>query len=236
MSTIYLIRHGQASFGAKNYDRLSDMGVRQARILGEHLAGLGIFFDAVYFGEMDRQQKTAAQVLSAQAEKGLPVPDPILDKAFNEYDSEAVWDAQIRQLKKQEPDILAAIEKDPKDNRAFQKVFSRVVNRWVSGKHDSPGDVTWADFKHRVTQGLAGVMEHQGPSKRIGLFSSGGPICVALGMALELGDLKTIELSWQIINASVSVLQYGKGRTTLARFNDVSHLELTHDKTCLTYR
>lgn len=236
MSQIYLIRHGQASFGAENYDRLSDKGVTQARILGDHLAKLNISFDAIYYGQMDRQQKTAQQVMNAQREKGLPVPEPILDPAFNEYESDSVWESQIAQMMEKEPDILSEIEKDPHNNRAFQKVFSQVVHRWVSGKYDKPGDIVWKDFKNRVIKGLKALMDKEGRSKTIAVFSSGGPICVAVGMAFGLSDQKTIETSWNIINASVSVLRYGGGQTTLTRFNDISHLELTGDKSYVTYR
>lgn len=211
-------------------------GVHQARVLGDHLVRLNLSFDAIYFGEMDRHQKTAQQVMDAQKEKGLPVPEPILDPAFNEYDSESIWDAQIEQLLEKEPDILSEIDKDPKNNRAFQKVFSRVVNRWVSGNYDRTGDATWKDFKQTVTTGLQSVMEKQGSSKTIGIFTSAGPICIGVGIGLELSDLKTIEISSQIMNASVSVVRYGGGNYSLDRFNDISHLQLSGDKMLLTYR
>lgn len=236
MSEIYLIRHGQASFGAENYDRLSETGVRQAAVLGEHLARLKVKFDAVCFGEMDRQQKTAQGVIDAYREHGLFIPEPEIDSCFNEYDSVSVWDAQIEMMLKEEPTLLDPIEKDPKNNAAFQKVFSRVVRRWVSGEYDQPGDVIWKGFRDQVIKGLENLMAQQGSSKRIALFSSGGPISVAVGMAMGLTDLRTIETSWEVINASVSRLKYGGGRVTLTGFNDITHLELTGDKTLLTYR
>jgi broad specificity phosphatase PhoE len=236
MSEIYLIRHGQASFGAKNYDRLSDKGVVQASVLGMHMAALNLKFDVVCSGEMDRQQKTALGMIEAYRENGLFVPELEIDKTFNEYDAIAVWEAQVAQLLKEDPKFLAPIEKDPKNNAAFQKVFSKVVRRWVSGKFDAKGDVVWKDFKQRVEGGLNALMEREGPSKRIAVFSSGGPISAAVQVAMELSDLKTIALSWQVINASITRLKYNKGQVSLAGFNDITHLELTGDKTLLTYR
>lgn len=236
MSEIYLIRHGQASFGTENYDRLSETGVRQAAVLGEHLAGLEVKFDAVCFGDMDRQQKTAQGVIDAYSRRGLSIPDPDVDDSFNEYDSVSVWDSQIEMMLEEEPELLAPIEKNPKNNAAFQKVFSRVVRRWVSGEYDQPGDVIWKEFRDRVIGGLQALMERHGSSKRIALFSSGGPISVAVGMAMELSDLRTIEISWEVINASITRLKYGGSRVTLTGFNEIAHLELTGDKTLLTYR
>lgn len=58
MGSIYLIRHGQASFGADDYDVLSPTGIRQAEILGRHLAELGISFDRCLAGDLRRQQHT----------------------------------------------------------------------------------------------------------------------------------------------------------------------------------
>ena len=44
-----MVRHGQASFGQENYDRLSDKGILQMRALGEYWAGIHLGIDA-YIG------------------------------------------------------------------------------------------------------------------------------------------------------------------------------------------
>ncbi|MBU2431135.1 MAG: histidine phosphatase family protein, partial [Proteobacteria bacterium] len=162
MSDIYFIRHGQASFGAQNYDRLSEKGVIQATVLGKHLAELEIKFDAIYFGQMDRQQKTAKGMMDAYQAKGLSVPRPLVDDRFNEYDSEAVWDAQIKWMLEEDPHLLDELNANPLNNAAFQKVFSRLVQRWVSGRFDSQGDVVWSDFKHQVVHGIQSIIDKQG--------------------------------------------------------------------------
>ncbi|MBU1194042.1 MAG: phosphoglycerate mutase family protein [Proteobacteria bacterium] len=236
MSDIYFIRHGQASFGAQNYDRLSEKGVIQATVLGKHLAELEIKFDAIYFGQMDRQQKTAKGMMDAYQAKGLSVPRPLVDDRFNEYDSEAVWDAQIKWMLEEDPHLLDELNANPLNNAAFQKVFSRLVQRWVSGRFDSQGDVVWSDFKHQVVHGIQSIIDKQGSGKKIAVFSSGGPICAAVQMALGLSDMKAIEISWQVMNASITRFRYGSGQISLTGFNEITHLELTKDRTLLTYR
>ena len=52
MASIYLVRHGQASFGAANYDQLSTLGQRQADLTGEFFARVGLSFDAAYAGSL----------------------------------------------------------------------------------------------------------------------------------------------------------------------------------------
>ena len=98
MSEIYFFRHGQASFGEENYDRLSPIGVRQAQVLARYLAKAGKVFDAVYYGEMERQQKTAREIVNHYHQNKLLVPRPEISDAFNEYDSFAVWQALIPEM------------------------------------------------------------------------------------------------------------------------------------------
>ena len=236
MSEFFFFRHGQASFGAKNYDRLSEKGVFQAGILGQHLAKLNVKFDAVYMGTMDRQKETACKVKAAYLEKGISFPEPVVDTSWNEIDSTRVWNAQVRMMMKDEPGLLDDIKIDPSDKKAFQTVFSKVMSRWVSGDFDAPGDMTWNGFKQRVAQGLGHLCETFGKSKKIAVFSSGGPISIAAKAALDLSDLKTLDLLWQVMNASITRLKYDGQRISLSGFNDITHIELMHDKTLLTYR
>lgn len=236
MSEIYFIRHGQASFGSENYDRLSPKGVSQARIVGQHLAGLEVKFDALYSGEMDRQKQTAKQVMEAYEETEICLPDPEIDPAWDEVDSTRIWDAQVGMMVRDEPGLLDELNLDRHDKKAFQKVFSRVMDRWVSGEFDAPGVVTWKGYQNRVAHGLSHLVQTWGPSKRIAVFSSGGPISIVVQSALGLSDLKTQDILWQVMNGSITRLKYDGRNITLSGFNDITHLELTGDKTFLTYR
>lgn len=236
MSEIYFIRHSQASFGSENYDRLSEKGVLQAKILGSHLAGLGVKFDAVCFGEMERQEKTAEAMTDAYRRKGIFVPDPVVDASFNEYDSALVWQSQTKMMLEDDPGLLDELNQDQTNKKAFQKIFSRVMERWISGKFDAPGIVTWDGFKNRVVLGLSTLVKTWGPSKRIAVFSSGGPISLVVQRTLDLSDAKAIEISWQVMNASITRIKYNSRNISLAGFNEITHLELTGDTTLLTYR
>ena len=236
MSEIYLIRHGQASFGSKNYDKLSEKGVLQANILGRHLARLNVKFDAIYSGEMERQKKTAEGIISAYRQKRFFAPEPLVDASYNEYDSTAIWESQTTMMLKDDPTLFDAFDANNIDQKAFQNIFSKAVERWISGKFDTPGVVTWSDFKHRVVSGLSHLMKTWGASKKIAVFSSAGAISTAMQMAMGLSDAKTIDLSWQVINASVTRMRYNGGKIILSGFNDIAHLESTGDQTLLTYR
>src|ERR1700682_3660168 len=71
MGMLCLVRHGQAAPSEKNYDRLSSLGEKQARLLGESLARRGVRFDRVFTGPRTRQQRTAE--IAAEA-GGMPPP------------------------------------------------------------------------------------------------------------------------------------------------------------------
>jgi len=236
MSEIYFFRHGQASFGEENYDRLSPIGVRQAQVLARYLADAGKVFDAVYYGEMERQQKTAREFINHYRQNKLPVPRPEISDAFNEYDSFAVWQALIPELIEEKPSLTKELDKLPGDQKAFQMVFSQVMVRWTKGEYRASGIPRWDDFVRRVNSGIEKLATRHGAQKRLAVFTSGGPISVTVKAALGLSDKMALEISWQLMNASITRIKYNSKGIMLAGFNEVSHLELEGDERLLTYR
>ena len=141
MGSIYLIRHGQASFGAENYDVLP-LGYRQSEALGDYLAQLGVSFDRCPSGELDRQQDTARATLARLG----PQPDLEIDAAFNEFHADAVIRAHLPDLLKVEPNAMHIL-RNAADHRAdFQRLFTYVVHRWISGEHEKDELESWQHF------------------------------------------------------------------------------------------
>ena len=130
----------------------------------------------------------------------------------------------------------AELEKLPGDPKAFQGVFSQVMNRWTQGEYRASGIPRWDDFTRRVVLGVEKIAARHGAQKRLAVFSSGGPISVAVRSALGLSDPMTLEISWQLMNASITRIKYNSRGIMLAGFNEISHLELEGDATLLTYR
>jgi broad specificity phosphatase PhoE len=235
MSQIYFVRHGQASFGHERYDRLSDVGVRQARILGDYFAQRQLKFDTAYSGSMERQIHTAQTVMSRLSPVGLSSEVKVFSE-FDEYDSFAIIKLQLAGLIREDPSLPKALEKLYTDRKSFQKIFERAVLRWASGDHDFPGIETWSCFTQRVHAGVAKIMEENGQKKTIAVFTSGGAISAVMKLALGLSDEKTIQLSWQIRNTAVSTFKYNDKRFSLSSFNSLTHLELEEDGSLSTYR
>ena len=86
MKTLYLVRHGQASFGAADYDNLSELGHKQSVRLGEYFQQKGIQFDAVLCGTLRRHVQTWEGIRKG-ADFAL---EPLAWPGLNEFDSEAL--------------------------------------------------------------------------------------------------------------------------------------------------
>jgi len=236
MSTIYLIRHGQASFGAKDYDYLSELGMQQAEILGKSLTDRKQIFDAVYQGTLRRQKQTRDQVCQCFNKQGLFFPKPVTVDFFDEYDAIAVWQYYIPEITADNPVLKQDLKTAGTNKKAFQKLYSLVIDRWLSDQHNSPKCPVWKDFKDCVISGLKSVINNHGSGKNIAVFTSGGTISVIFQHILDLSDKKTMELSWQIMNGSVSRIKYTKDNISISSFNETAHLEITGNKKYLTYR
>jgi broad specificity phosphatase PhoE len=236
MSEIYLFRHGQASFGTEHYDRLSPTGRRQSEVLAAFLEAGDIHFDAVYSGRMHRHAETAQPFCGRYAGRRPPLSRPEKMAAFDEYDTDALLAARKR-LDAAEKEAAVRLSELRQDKKAFQVYFADTVVRWSAGEFDAQKGVEpYPLFCRRVQNGLSRIMERHGSRQRIAVFTSGGPISAAVKNAIMLNNEKTVEISWQIMNASLTCLKYSAGKMALSVFNNVSHLWLERDPALITYR
>lgn len=225
MGAIYLVRHGQASFGTSNYDQLSPLGFEQSRVVGEHLKGRLGSIDAVALGSMRRHRETAATAMAAM---GLAT-EVIEDEGFNEYAFEAI-------VRAHRPDFVdqavmraeLAQSGDPK--QAFQQFFSAAIARWTGGEHDHEYEESWPQFHSRCGGALDRLVQHLGHSKTVLVFTSGGYIGVTVQRLLGLSAEQAFGFNWHIANASITKLLYGSRGISLQSFNEHGHLEAPDGK------
>lgn len=236
MSRIVLIRHGQASFGKDRYDRLSEMGWRQARVLASHWFEAGVSFDAVCSGELERQQDTAQAVLAHYEGRERPLPLLETVPEFNEYPSRAIFLHYYPRVLRDDPSLEIDTARPPGDRKAFQRVFEAVVRRWTEDPAPPPEIIGWDDFRATVASGLKKLLSRNGRGSRTAVFTSGGPISAAVQEVLGLPTEETFRLAWIIRNASVTEFLYDGERISLLSFNGTAHLEREGDPSVITYR
>lgn len=235
MGELLVIRHAQASFGQADYDRLSELGLRQARLLEAFFNRIGTRFQAIYSGSLKRQVDTAESLRSCFG-ADVPLQELLILPEFNEYDSSAVIRTQLPHLIREDPSLEQDLPRLQDDRRALQRILDRSLSRWMSAPEEVEGLESWSAFNQRVQAGIARIQSESGPGKTVALVTSGGPLSGILKMALSLSDRETIELSWQVRNASVSRFKYNRERLTLTSFNNVAHLEIEQEPGLLTYR
>lgn len=233
MTDIYLIRHGQASFGAESYDRLSPMGERQCALLGGHLAAQGLNFDHSYSGPLVRQ-RDSARICCEHADQD---PAAITElAAFREYDAREIFNAYLPAVAADNAEIAAAGQGLFQDRRLFQRALMAVMDAWINDAPCEPPIERWSEFRDRVGTELRALIDRHGSRERIAVHTSGGVIAVAVGHALGLDAARTVALNWQVINSAVSRLRYGRSGFMLAGFNSIAHLEKEYDPGLITFR
>ncbi len=225
MGTLYLVRHGQASFGAADYDRLSELGERQSERLGRYWAGRGLRFDAAITGTLRRHAQTWAGIARGAGLALTPVEWP----GLNEYDSEAV----IRAVA---PRGTAALgdPHSPEGYKAHFRLLRDGLRQWMAGTISPEGMPRYTDFVHGVTSALEHVRANHG-SQNVLLVSSGGPISTAVGHVLGLSPDATIDLNMRIRNSAVTEFQFNPKRHHLLTYNTLPHLDDAEFREWVTY-
>jgi broad specificity phosphatase PhoE len=239
MSRIILVRHAQASFLEPNYDKLCATGEVQARLLGNYWARRGVIFSRAWSGPRVRQVQTGRMIEEAYRTFGREFPELAVANEFDEYPAEAVLKLGLPQVleKSQEVRHLQRVFEHAKDSderkRCFQQMFEAVIGLWVSGELVVDGVESWQEFCVRVDRGISALANSTTPAGDSVVFTSGGPIGVAMRRALNLADADALQLTWMSRNASFTEFLSSGERFTLSTFNAHPHLE---DESLLTYR
>ena len=217
MGLVILVRHGQASFGADDYDVLSETGWEQGRRLGAWMRGRGVEPTTVVQGGMRRHRETA----EAAGWTGVRT-----DPDWDELDHLAVVATY--------PDL----PEGELDRREFQRFFELATARWTGGGFDSEYAESWPAFRARVAAALSRAQEQAGPGGTTVVVSSGGPIAAVCAALVDPeADDATFARLWSrfntvTVNSSYTRVVVGSTGARLLTFNEHPHLE----GDLLTYR
>ena len=229
MSKLYFFRHAQASFGAANYDALSEKGMEQTVLLGNYLVTKKYAFDKVFVGPLQRQQHTYEIVKNIFDKNKLPIPEPILIKGLTEHVGHEALDKILPQLQASNPyfkEMIAKMQANPSRARANRLLmFQHFMNNWVEGKIEVEGVVSWKEFRQGVREGLKMILDNTDSGETNAAFTSSGTISSITAEALGMTDEKKVaSLNFSIRNTSYSSFFYSKGRFNLLGLNEIPHL------------
>lgn len=228
MAVIYLVRHGQAGQDALDsaadggfeaaYDRLSDLGRRQAGAVARALSDRVPQHTPVIHGPLVRQRDTAEAVATALDSGTSTVRDAwreirfgdILTPWFRENPghADALRRAKEGRLPRPEVDEV---------NRALMEAIAD----WTAGPE-------FGVFRQSVRDGLFAAAEVALRDGAVVVVSSGGPIAACVADVLP-GAAWTTLIS-TVLNASVTTLGVTPGpdgapRLTLRSLNEHAHLD-----------
>jgi broad specificity phosphatase PhoE len=222
MSVLLLVRHGQASWGSADYDQLSDDGVEQSRVLGRHLAGLGITPARVWTGGMRRHDQT----LAAAAEAAGWQLRPQLDRGWAEFDHVEIL-RRFEQVRRQRGGGMD--DHEPGD---WDSYFDAAVDRWTRGDHDHDYAESFDQFTTRVGDGLRRAVDTLRAGETGVVFTSGGAIAWVTAAMWHMGVEQWSRINPVLVNAGVTKLVTGSRGVNLVSLNEHAHLP----RPLVTYR
>ena len=235
MSSLLVIRHAQASFLGADYDVLSPLGEEQARVLGRAWAAEGRAPDRVYVGPRRRQRQTAEAVGEAYRAAGVPWPEPQLLDALDEHSGQFVVDHAVAAYYDRYPELRVLADRSdgsgppsPERRKALQvyfRVFREITRAWIREELETPPELEpWAAFRARIEGAVRRIVDGGGRGELVFAFTSGGPVAVSTGLALELADEKVLELSWRVRNTAYAEIVWSEEGLALNAFNAIEHL------------
>lgn len=217
MASLYLIRHGQASFGADNYDNLSELGKSQSRHLGQVFRQQGILPTRILAGNLQRQQQTARGILEGLQKDLTLTTNP----AWNEFDHEDVL--RVFEKASGEGSLREQLAIADDKEACFQRYFVAAIRRWVEGVHEAAYSESWNDFQQRVSETFAQLTEQASADDRIVVVTSGGPVSMVVQQLLKLDTETALRLNWRLVNAGITKVSLGKSGPQLVSLNEHMH-------------
>ncbi|MGD9531736.1 histidine phosphatase family protein [Pseudonocardia sp.] len=205
MPIVALVRHGQASFGAADYDELSPLGRRQAQVVGEELARRGLREPLLARGTLRRQRDTLSALAGAAAFPG----EPAVDARWDEYDHEALL------LRYGGPERAAAVRGD---SRAFQALLDVALAAW-----DADGG--WAGFADGAAAALAELADRLPRGRDAVVVTSGGVLGALAAHLVGAGAATAVAFNRVAVNAAVTTVIVGSRGASLLTFNDHAFLD-----------
>jgi len=236
MSVLFLIRHGQASFGGADYDKLSDTGKVQSAKLAEYLHDAKICFNEIYSGTLVRHRETVNEYISVSNSRNIPINEIKYDNRLNEYDAKGILTLLIPVLLSEKPYLKEHADKFLSNTKSFKIIFTEVMNMWCSGKYDMKGVMTWEKFTSTVYGFIDERINRYKSGENIAVFTSGGPIFVIIMKALSINLDTAMQIRDRIVNTSITRLSYSDNGIMLASFNEYQHLELAGGENIITIR
>lgn len=215
MGILTLVRHGQASFGAANYDELTRLGHAQAMQTGTHFAQRGLEFDRIISGPLQRQRQTVGAITCQ-----LPVAgDTDIVGALKEF----AEPSQILASAHRVPGLASTLAAELSPQERMQH-YGQTIQAWCAGTIELEGAQSIDEFIGRVGDWFAHAVSGNRRARRTLAVTSAGVIAACMVTHFGLPASRLSEFAAVIRNCSVTEFIFSENRCSLLAFNNTTHL------------
>jgi len=231
MSRLILVRHGQASFLTEDYDRLSEVGEQQSRLLGEWLVRHHVKIDFAYAGPRKRQQDTGAVVAEVYNAHGMDHPAMEIVEDLDECHTDLHMARYVPELGEEFPHLLdltnefEQAESHGDKRKTFQNMFDAIMRLYIHERFVLTGLEAWGDFLNRVSRAVDYMTLDAPRASTVIAYTSGGTIAAANHKVLQTPPDPTLEFMWQGRNSAMTEYMFSGSRMSLVCFNTIPHLD-----------
>jgi len=238
MADLYLVRHAQAAFGTDDYDRLTELGHRQARWLGEYFLEREVCFDRIVSGTLRRHRETVEGLVASSDEAGVPPRKADLDERLDEYDPERLVQAHLAALQDERGEPQPLPSADAKGSRKEHfRLLRAALTDWTLGRIDPSAHRSFREFQEGAYQAFREACRPgtDGPVERVLLVSSGGPISSIIAHHLDMPAASFVALNLQVRNSGFCEIRFNDRGAYLVSFNNVPHLDTKDRRRYVTF-
>lgn len=236
MSTLYLVRHGQASFGKEDYDQLSELGYQQAQVTGKYLAKITqpkVFVS----GTLKRQRQTLIEIKKGFSSSDIDCAECIELSEFNEFDHRNILEVVYPNFRETHSEMLKTLMSSSQSLKEFQVMYKAALLKWI--ENDGDFNESFDAFTHRIKIGIDKLMtltcSNDNSNASVVLVSSAGPISSCMQYGVDLSPESAFLLCEEMVNTAISALKFDEsGRAVLSYFNNFQHLVFSDS--AVTYR
>ncbi|MFO7962363.1 MAG: histidine phosphatase family protein [Desulfobacterales bacterium] len=234
MTDIYFIRHGQASFGTPDYDRLSELGIRQVNVLAEYLIDMEAYFAKIYSGTNRRQVETVDIMLNRFDADDIQTPYS-KNSGLDEFDMIRFLNTHKEAVIRCVPEFAGELKSLAARPELFQSLLAKSLLAITRQTGGGEAFETFCPFRSRVLSTVRKIVDESRTFKKTAVVTSGGVLAVIMQHIYGLTDEAAVQWALQSYNASITVCHVNGNTLEMKLENSVVHLRQTHDHTLLTW-
>lgn len=215
MSSLVLIRHGQASLSEATYDALSLQGRDQGIATGVWIRAREQVISELISGPRQRHLETS-NLLHTSARLNVAIQ---VEPQIDEF-------AEGEEILSAAATMFGTPSNDGASRREQLVQYNQAFNAWARGEVDIPGRQSFKEFRGRINNWFhETISTNRWPSgHQIFAVTSAGVVGAVVCEVLGLPNEQWPSIVGVVNNTSITEIVFSQGRCSLKNFNCTTHL------------